>query len=470
MVICLFVLSLKGQNQIGLRTSNYSGVNGLELNPSSFSYSPYKWEINIISGGLFFENEYLFVENTNLFDLLTHDGPVLFRSQSIEAQNTEDDPSALYYNYFDANQNISNSFNAFLGLPSIALQYKDFSFGLFANIRSASAVNKLDPDLDYFSLDQWPEGLSKSIDPFSMAGMLWGEIGFNIGYKIKDDQRGQLHIGANLKYLIGYEGFYINSSNTSQVTEILDTFLISGGPYQYGIASGALNEGGYNLNANGNGLGLDIGATYIAKSNDRRPYKWRLGASIIDIGYVDFDENAQEHQFSASDLYDVARNSISDVTTINNLISTASDQFLGDNAESLKGNSFYIYTPTALSLQFDYSINEHWFLGALVNQRLKLSKQMIDRENLYALSARYETARFEAGMPVTLYDGKHLRMGTWIRISFLTIGSDHVNSLFTKEAQFSGSDIYFALKINPFSLKGKQRGRSGSSTPEDCNF
>jgi hypothetical protein len=452
---------VSAQNQIGLRNSNYSGVNSLELNPSSFSFSPLKWDVNIVSGGLFFENDYLYVENTNFFDLIGHNGPFLFRSTSPEAIASGDDPDALYYNYFDATRRMNNTLNAFVGLPSVAFKYKNIALGVFINARTSLGLNRLDEDLDYFSIEQWPEGLTKTIDPTSIAGMTWSEIGINAGLQVYEDEGKEIHVGATVKYLMGYEGFYAKSENTSQVTEINDTLLFRGGPYEYGVASSSL--GNSSFNTNGNGFGLDIGINYLAKSFDRRPYKYRVGASIIDLGYIHFDENAQQHFFTASDLYDVARNSLTQITDLNTLVNIASEQAFGNDSESLQDNEFTLFTPTALSIQFDYAFDPNWYIGGVVNQRLKFSNRMVDRENIMVVAPRYDSQWFEAGVPLTVYNMSKVRLGAWFRMAFLTVGSEHIGSLFVKEPQFSGADIYFAIKINSFSRKRK-------SGPERCNF
>lgn len=461
--IILVSFVANAQIQQGLRISNYGGINSVQLNPSSFHYGPLKWDLNIVSGGLFFENEYAYVENTSFFKLLGHNGPFLFRSQSPESQNIPDDPDALYYNFFDATTNMDNSMNAFIGLPSLAFRYKKLSFGIYSNFRTAGAANQMDIDLDYFSLDRWVEGDVRAVEPLQMAGMAWGEIGFNAAMHIKETEYTKWYAGVNLKYLMGFEGFYINSPNESQVTEVADTFLVSGGPYTYGISSGSLSQNG-GIQMNGSGLGMDIGVTYIRKSITRRtPYKWRIGASIVDLGYINFDQNAQEHTFNPADLYNLDRNSLDQATDLLGLISIFSEQGLGDPNASLSDTKFTLYTPTMLSLQFDYALDRHWFVGGLFNRRLSLSGRMVDRENLLSVSARYEKQWFEFGLPVTLYDDRHLRMGLWARVYFLTIGSDHLGSLFINEPRFTGSDIYFAIKLNPFSGKRK-------TGPEDCNF
>lgn len=455
--------SANSQIQQGLRTSNYSGVNSLQLNPSAFQYSPLKWDLNIVSGGLFIENDYLFIENSNFINLLGHNGPFRFRSTLPEAVIQEDDPQALYYNFFDATSDLNNSINAFAGLPSLAFRIDKFSFGIYANVRSAIGINNLDEDLDYFSLDRWIEGEQKSIDPIRIAGMQWAEIGFNAALKLKETEFSKWYGGLNLKYLRGFDGFYLNSSNTTSATEVNDTLSFSGGPYKYGLATGNLNDQGL-FQGNGNGAGMDIGFTFIRKNiNKSRPYLWRLGASIVDLGFVKFNQNSQEHLLQESDLYTADKASIVNATSALELLQLTSEQTTGNPNQTLIDDRFTLFTPAMISIQFDYSFNKEWFLSAQLNRRLNLSARMVDRENILASSIRYEKKNWEVGIPITLFDDSDLRTGLWFRFYYLTIGSDHLRSLFINDPQFTGTDIYFAIKVNPFSGKRK-------SGVEECNF
>lgn len=453
----------KAQIQQGLRTSNYGGINSLQLNPSSFHYGTLKWDINIVAGGLFFENEYLFINNTNFIELLNHDGPFIQRKTSTDPLNQQDDPQALYYDFFDPNKDMNNSANAFAGLPSIAFRLDKHSFGIFTNFRMAIGLNKLDNDLDYFSIDRWVEGKIKSIDPIKIAGMQWAEIGFNAATKLKETKFNKWYVGVNIKYLRGINGFYLNSNSNSTATEINDTISFSGGPYEYGLASGTMN-GESPFQGNGHGAGLDIGLTFIKKHiNKSKPYLWRLGVSIVDLGFVHFNSNAQDHSLSASDLYSLDKASFTGINNPINLFQIISEQSTGNPNQTLVDDNFNIYTPAMISIQFDYALKRNWFFSSQINRRMNLSAKMVDRENLIAGSFRYEKMNWEIGIPVSLVEDHHLRAGLWARFYFLTLGSDHIRSLFIDDPQFTGSDVYFAIKLNPFNSKP----RSGV---ERCNF
>ena len=57
---------------------------------------------------------------------------------------------------------------------------------------------------------------------------------------------------------------------------------------------------------------------------------------------------------------------------------------------------------------------------------------------------------------------EEFNVGASVRLGFITIGSENLGSIF-KKSDFTGSDIYFALKVNPFNIDfGGRAIRSGS--------
>src|SRR5882672_12273854 len=55
------VLLANAQESLGIRNSNYAGVQGLFLNPSSMADSKLKWDVNAIAVGTIFDNNFFFI-------------------------------------------------------------------------------------------------------------------------------------------------------------------------------------------------------------------------------------------------------------------------------------------------------------------------------------------------------------------------------------------------------------------------
>jgi hypothetical protein len=126
------------------------------------------------------------------------------------------------------------------------------------------------------------------------------------------------------------------------------------------------------------------------------------------------------------------------------MMDTISYKFYGDNKSSYAGNSFYMWLPSALSIQFDYHYYKHWYVNASLIYGFDLSPASVSRPSEIAITPRYETRGFEANLPLSLYDWREARIGLTLRIYYLTIGTEKLGQFFGL-SNFSGMDLYFAL-------------------------
>src|SRR5271165_3382753 len=61
MCLCAFA-----QQSLGVWNSNYAGIQGALLNPSSIAGSKLKWDVNILSGDMVFDNTFLYAPKQEL--------------------------------------------------------------------------------------------------------------------------------------------------------------------------------------------------------------------------------------------------------------------------------------------------------------------------------------------------------------------------------------------------------------------
>ncbi|MFI5193423.1 MAG: hypothetical protein ACHQD7_05180, partial [Chitinophagales bacterium] len=83
-------LLMLAQQDLGIRNGNYAGIEGALLNPSSISNSKLKWDINVLSLDVVFDNNFLFIPKGNV--------PVLGFKSIIQGIKHED----KFYTLFDA--------------------------------------------------------------------------------------------------------------------------------------------------------------------------------------------------------------------------------------------------------------------------------------------------------------------------------------------------------------------------------
>src|SRR6185503_20544595 len=66
----LFVIAIitcsHAQNYLGVRSSNYAGILGASLNPSSLTTSKLSWDVNLISGTIDFDNNFLYIPEDSM--------------------------------------------------------------------------------------------------------------------------------------------------------------------------------------------------------------------------------------------------------------------------------------------------------------------------------------------------------------------------------------------------------------------
>lgn len=444
------------QEHLGLRTENYAGVNGILLNPASNLTSPYRFDVNLFSGGFFAENNYGHIRNTHLFHIIKNssDPDNIFNGVYSRTDIPTED-SWLVYDFFDNEKRkyASASFHA-LG-PSFTIKINNgHSFSLITGLRGMGSTHRVPFEAAFYYIDRIPFREAIDIDPINAAGMVWGEVGLNYAAAIQTYQ-GRLGFGITAKYLTGFEAGFTSSPQTLQITQFPDdTLTLQNGVLDFGFTDSNTNTAvDPGVSQNGKGIGIDIGAVMTIEG-DAEPYQWRFGASILDIGKVNFNNNAQLHQIiqprdTVLGIGTLPLNDFGGREDLTEYVQLLSEYTLQDSFASFVGNSFAIGLPTAISLQADYQFQSGFFVNAMWMQRLKFNPQTIGRDNLFVLSSRYEHRWLSGSLSLVLRNYQKLRLGFSARLAFFVIGTENLGSWIGRST-FTGTDIYFGIKINPF--------------------
>ncbi len=448
------------QEQLGLRLGNYAGVHGLTVNPTASFNNPLRWDINLGGTSVFFDNSYAYIQKSNIKTILKNIkeakvAPLVDNVNGLPAQ------TPILDFYVDDRKKFLNSKNM-LHLPSIAFKINaQHSVGLFWNIRAEGGSNDIPPSLNFYSIYKKPFRTIFQLPPARAVGMVWGEIGINYAFQ-QEIGNNHFSIGTNIKYLQGYEAAYAVNKKLFSVSQYpSDTIFFSQPNVHYGFASS--NDTGKNLHPgqNGTGIGVDIGVNYTI-GDDEEGYIARLGASILDLGYVRFTKNAEQHQILINKDFTLWSAEYKNFKSIHESLNLLSYQVLNDSTKSTTGNSFAIGLPTGFSLQADVKLIKHCYINAFLMQRIP-SKLGIQRANILAITPRFEHRWFEASLPIVVYNWQRARVGAAVRLAFLTLGTDYLGS-FSSNNNVTGSDFYVVFKINPFDLgldfSGLGQGRS----------
>lgn len=460
------------QEQLGLRIDNYAGINSVLLNPANNLTSPFTWDFNLVSAGVFVENNYAYVARTNLIALLKNTNNIV-SAPDITSDN-QPGPNDLVLDYFDNENKRFFSFSAQAMGPSLMINLNSgHTFGIFTNARAVSNSRDIPYQLGYYNFERTPLDEPITIPQFNVAGMAWSEIGINYAYQFATDY-GTIGLGANLKFLQGYEGFYVANESETTVSQLSgDTIALSAANFHFGLTDGNTDDSNdFNLNKNGSGIGLDLGAIFTIDGNEENTYFWKFGVSVIDIGKINFNNNVQRHLYQTTTTVNIPGNDYQNLAnTADAYLQQLSEDILGDPTASNVGNTgFDIWLPSALSLQADYRVRSNVYVNATLVQRLPMGNIALQRDNIFAISPRFESRWLGVTMPVVLYNYQDFRVGTALRLAFLTIGSDHLGSIL-KKGNFTGTDFYVAVKINPFKLNwGGGSGKRGGKGVKCYDF
>lgn len=459
-----------GQERLGLVQSNYSGVHGLLLNPASNIGSPLRWDINIVSAGIFAENNYAYFHKTSLWGIIRNSDDIGRLNASIDAETQGTVQTAkLQYDLLSTKLRKQAYVNTFVMGPSFMIRFKDHSFGLYWGHRSAISANRVPATLGFYEVDALQVGDVIDVKKFRSAGMQWGELALNYATNVISDRRHQLNIGGTVKLLQGYDAFYFDNKEHTAIT-IQDSFMTyDKADVRYGVANNVAGYGnannGYQFSPKGYGLAIDIGAVFKLRSNNNiDDYTWKFGLSLMDFGKISFSKGASQHSIRSDDPFDFIQGEYAGVEEFDNVYELLSSQALSDSGLSYHDAKFGIWMPGGITAFAEYAIMEHLYVNAMVVRRLRFAAPAVERDNIWSVTPRYEKRWFEVSIPVVLYNDVDPRIGLAFRVGPLVIGSDNLPSLI-RQNKWTGTDLYFALKINPATLNkdDKATANRGSS-------
>ena len=440
-----------------MRLERFSGIYATTINPANSAYNPNRWEVSLFAADVFFENNYAFLKNTSLQNALRNTDKIV----SVEDGPRETPAAdAILLDYFNGNHKMHAVVQSRVSGPSISFRIGEQQVvGLTTAIRSEVSSYKIPEILAYRTISDLPRNQAINIPPAGLAGMVWGEIGLHYSRQQTDSD---IHTawGVSPKYLLGYEGFYTRAQSNFDYTQRLgDTVAFGSANWDYALTLGNLSDANNTrLRRQGSGVGLDAGFSWARPSDDEGGYAWRLGVSVMDLGFVRFNQNAERHHVAFDTLLTVSNTDFPNRDNLSEVLGDVSQAFLGNPAASLQGRAFRIGLPTALSVQADMRFSETFFVSALLVQRVPLFSYNVKRPNTLAVVPRIERRWWSFSLPVVLNDWQSLRIGAAARLGWLYIGSDQIGSFFNKN-RLTGGDIYVGLKINAFSLNMPTRNR-----------
>ena len=417
----------------GIANSNYAASSGMYLNPSSMMLMPYTWETTIFGADISLQNNYLAFDRTKA---------------TTTAEGTPD-PHAGMIDYYNSRNKFARS-HVMLQLPSFTFKLKDMAFGFHAAVRNDLSVQNVPAALAKFGYEgivYTPlHGSSIDLSGVRLGELTWAEVGVSMAKQLSKNPDKKWIVGATLKAIASVQALSLNIN--SGTLNISNDTMVTLKNFTGEMNTVMPGSPGQVLSVPGRGAGVDLGFCYVSNSNLQRfengksvpvkKYDYRIGASLIDLGFVGFGGYTQTTTFNTSyGEYDARGQAL--------------DSLLTSNA---KKGTFVMSLPTALSIQYDRCLIPKVYFNLSAIQRVPLPMPHIDRPNQLSATLRYESTFFEVDVPYSFYDYYLHRIGFAMRYRFIFVGSDKIGT-FVNNTEISGADFYFGIRLTNLDFKGK---------------
>jgi len=462
LILCSSIY-VSGQEMLGMVSGNFSGSQGITLNPSSVANNKLLFDVNILTIHGFVQNNYFYLPKRegSLINIISGAYQFPFYAKPFG------EGIRAVYSYYNEKTYKDAFVNVRVMGPSVMWRCKDHSFVIHMATRSMTSGRDFPYDIanfSFYTMDFQPQHNINFInDDYRVTSMAWGELGFTYAAVIARSGTNHWSAGITVNKLFGYAATYVDGGYTDYIVYNDSIINVKNLNVEYGLALPM----DYNTDQakftddkiKGGGWSFDIGMTWQYKKRGYQKrykhikrkqmfdsYDFKLGVSILDIGYVNYKKNAEKHAFM-----DASNNHINvgDFTYDNvyDEFRDVSEALTGDPEASYVDNKFMIYLPAALSVQADYNVRDPWYLSGMVIIPVKYASPMIERSSVIALIPRYETRYLEINIPISLYQYRYPRIGFSVRIWDLAIGSDNLSGFFGYK-DFTGMDFYVSYKVN----------------------
>lgn len=439
----LLCLSATSQSFIGYGYDNYSGVNGILLNPGTLADSKYKVNINIFAASAFVGNNAYEMDRSRLLGL---------HFSGLSEGNGYDKVANTDYKYLYFNTDI-------LG-PSamVSLTSKD-AFGIITRMRTIGNEYNLGNPLFQLLGQANPAFYNMNIINRSLQAKVnsFAEVGFSYGRVLMKDDHSELKIGITGKYLLGIAyGSFSTGPMTINIDPTNTIVALDGNvTAQYSSNLDNLGSGGSIQSAlnqhSGKGWGGDIGFIYeLKKTGDPNRDKLRLGLSITDIGQMSYKNSPNGATYTLNvDGHNTSELQKQGSESINNYFMRLTTQGLMTAVSP--PNTATVKLPTAVHLNVDYNIFERLYINADVLMNMLAASNPVSPNYITTVTVtpRLEKKWFSIYSPVSYNVQGQLNWGAGVRMGPLFVGSGSVLSSLMKN-KIEAADAHVGLTIPIF--------------------
>jgi len=488
-----FIKSALGQNIPGFNNSNYAGISGVDLQPASIADMRYKFDMTLVGVGFSLNNNYIGVNSSDVLN------GSIFKPYN-------DDFRKHFLNENTSSGNKAIALDQTLQLPSFAFSInKNISVGFSARERFIFNIDQLTPAMAHLAYTGLNNNDPQNIgyynapplngDGFNVNEMAWMEYSLHYAQVIKSSGPNFFKVGGSLKFEEGVEAAYAYGENLTYHWKNSDYLSLFSSHIGYGqtqstsdIVNNMINHKYNSVNSvintfttpAGSSVAVDIGAVYEwrpgfsnflydmdGKTNierrDKNKYKLKIGASILDLGSVQFNKGNNTYDFYADTLNwnvhgtKVGRNPVLGVDSI------IRKAFPVHN----NNNKTFIYTlPTTFSVQVDYDIYKDLYVNftSYTSPRWLNVESQVSTVSYYSITPRWDSRWAGIFLPFSINEYGQAIMGAAVRLGPLVVGSTQILSALVSNNVY-GMDVYAAIKI-PIFCRRPPRDRDGDGVSD----
>ena len=439
----LLCMTASSQSFIGYGYDNYSGVNGVLLNPGSLADSKFKVNINIFAVSAFAGNNAYEIDRTKLFG---------FHFKGLSEGNGYDKMPNTDFKYLYFNTDI-------LGPSATINLTKKDAIGLITRMRTIGNEYNLGNPLfqllgsanpSFYNTNIINRSLQAKVNSFAEAGVAYGRV-------LMKNDHAELKVGITGKYISGIAFGSFSTGPLQMEIDPTNTIVDMTGTVtaQYSSNLDNLGAGGNIQNAlntqAGHGWGGDIGMVYEVKRRDNPDEeKLRLGFSITDIGQMSYHNSPNGAVYTLN----VDGHNTSELEKQGNESLNAYFNRLKTggliNATS-PPNMATVKLPTAVRANFDYNIFERLYINADVLLNMLAASNPVSPNYIttFTVTPRLEKKWVSIYSPVSYNVQGQLNWGAGVRVGPVFVGSGSVISAMFKN-KISSADAHVGMTIPIF--------------------
>mgnify|MGYP001264899262 CR=1 FL=1 len=467
-LLLIVPFTVRAQEQVGLVHGNWSGPDALTLDPTrSAGQWPYA-SIRVAGADLFAWN-----------DLVALNGEDHSLLREVRNGVRGEAPAEIILRESLRGDAKQGAVMLNVAGPAFSLATGRHGFGVGLRTRSMMSITGVSPHMGRFivhGLDHRPQHGQRYRDEHLRAiAAAWSELSFNYAHIVRASGFGIWKVGASVRWQVPHAGAALRLDVLDYT--VLDTMRaevheVSGA---YGVAMPA--------GVAGSGWGADLGISYERTQEEADgyfphrasngctaiPYRYRISASIIDLGGMRFNNALAGSVGSGSLLFpDHGNVQVQGPEGVDSLFAAAGDH--------TSGGRFRIGNPTAAVLLFDQRLLDRTHVGVAWVQQLSARRgDRLRRPNSLSITPRFESRWFEAAVPVVFheYGWRRPSVGLMLRFSDIVVGSDHVLP-FLFRPDVDAVDLYLRVRVTiqrgPFCKGRRKPGRrhvpgSGEALP-----